>query len=153
MCTPPRSTTRMQAPTARIAEPGAGSRGSRTRPASCRWIDDEGHEWLFTRDGGTLLVQRPTRTESVMIRFPDLPSEGTGGSPGEAWVLFCTADGHLFHCSVCQEVRMVEFPKSERSATDIGSLNAHVRTFLEPEDCGWWGARDTNAEIGGEGGR
>lgn len=153
MCTPPTANHRKQMPMARVSGPDLRNRSAAPRPARCRWIDDQGQEWVFTREGGTLLVERPARVESVMIRFPDLPSSGTSGTLGEAWVLFCTADGHLFHCSVCREIGLMEFPKSEGPAGGVRDLNTHVRTFLEPEDCGCAGPRSKGAGFDGEAGR
>ncbi len=153
MCTPSTSKAMKRGSLGRVADPDRRRRRSAPRPAHCRWIDDQGHEWLFTRQGGTLVVERPVRTESVMIQFPDLPSQGTCGSRGEAWVLFRTADGHLFHCSVSREVGLMDFQKPKRPSGGVRNLNTHVRTFLDPEDCGCGGSLAIKGGIDGEVGR
>lgn len=98
----------------------------------CRWIDDGGHEWLIAREGGSLIVERPNTGESVVVRFPDLALEALDGPPTEVWMLFCAADGHLFHCSICREAEVMEFsrsnsprsstPRSDRKADGCGDV-------------------------------
>jgi len=80
----------------------------------CRWVDAGGHEWLIAREGGSLIVERPDTGESVVVRFPDLALEALDGPPTEVWMLFCAADGHLFHCSICREAEVIEFSRSNR---------------------------------------
>lgn len=91
-----------------------------SEPASrCRWVDGGGHEWQFARQGGSLIVERPQTGESVVVRFPDLAAEALDGPPSEVWVLFCAADGHLFHCSICHEAEVIEFSRSARPKVDL----------------------------------
>ena len=93
----------------------------------CRWVDGGGHEWLFARQGGSLIGERPQTGESVVVRFPDLAAEALDGPPAEVWVLFCAADGHLFHCSICHEAEVIEFSRSVRAAGEAagGSRPRH----------------------------
>lgn len=134
MCTPRKPEFTSQSQPARVAARVPGSGRSAPRPAHCRWIDDEGHEWVFTRDGGTLLVERPARAESVTIGFSDLSPRGSRLSHGEAWVRFRTSDGHLFQCSVCCAVGVMGIGGGRRPSGDVRDLNRHVRTFLEADD-------------------
>jgi hypothetical protein len=89
----------------------------RPNPAQCRWIDGAGHEWLFTRVGDDLIVERPNARGSVMIRFSDLVDARVDGPLAESWVLFETPEGHLLHSSACREVAEIEFS----TASDPGS--------------------------------
>jgi hypothetical protein len=100
MCTPPRSTTGSRSPGPRTGQSMTRRRSHDDHPARCRWIDDGGIEWLFTRTSGTLIVERVGRQGSVMIGFPDLPRSSAGQPNGESWLLVGTAEGHLLHCSV-----------------------------------------------------
>ena len=88
-------------------------------PGKCRWVDGGGHEWLIARQGGALIVERPDTGESVVVRFPDLAAEALDGPPSEVWVLFCAADGHLFHCSICREAEVIEFSRSAWPKVDL----------------------------------
>lgn len=78
----------------------------------CRWVDPDGHHWLIGREGGSLIVERPETGESVVVRFPDLAIEALDGPPTEVWMLFCAADGHLFHCSICRQAEVIEFSRN-----------------------------------------
>jgi hypothetical protein len=89
----------------------------------CRWIDGAGHEWLFTRDGEILVVERPNARGSVLIRFPELGRGHHDPQVSEAWVLFETPDGHLLHSSVCGDVGAIEFSRSEEPCPEKTSPN------------------------------
>jgi hypothetical protein len=89
------------------------------RSGRCRWVDGGGHEWVFARQGGSLIVERPDTGESVVVRFPDLAAEALDGPPAEVWVLFCAADGNLFHCSICHEAEVIEFSRTARPKVDL----------------------------------
>ena len=87
----------------------------------CRWVDPDGHHWLIAREGGSLIVERPETGESVVVRFPDLALEALDGPPTEVWMLFCAADGHLFHCSICRQAEVIEFSRMGRPQPDSPS--------------------------------
>jgi hypothetical protein len=125
-------------PTARRVERSdARERGcvvARTRSASeCRWIDETGHEWLLRREDGSLIIERPRDGGSVVIRFPDLAAEALDGPPSDAWVLFCTADGYLIHCSICQKAETIDFSNGN---IEGGHPNHNVSTYLDREELG-----------------
>jgi hypothetical protein len=92
--------------------------GSVSESGQCRWIDGGGHEWLLTRLGDTLVVERPNARGSVMVRFADLATDELGEGIAESWVLFETPSGHLLHSSVCREVGDIDFPAAVRSPVD-----------------------------------
>jgi hypothetical protein len=100
----------------------------------CRWVDGGGHEWLIAREGGSLIVERPQTGESVVVRFPDLALEALDGPPTEAWMLFCAADGHLFHCSICREAEVIEFSRNNRQR--IGATAPRRPDDDRRADCG-----------------
>jgi hypothetical protein len=106
---------------------GATPNDGSTSEHRCRWVDGGGHEWLIAREGGALIVERPATGESVVVRFPDLALEALDGPPTEAWMLFCSADGHLFHCSICREAEVIEFSRSNRPR------HAAVRPRRQPD--------------------
>lgn len=112
----------MQSSPTDSAQPTQGSVTDR----QCRWVDGGGHEWLIAREGGSLIVERPDTGESVVVRFPDLALEALDGPPTEAWMLFCAADGHLFHCSICREAEVIEFSRSHGPRSGVG-IPAHRR--------------------------
>jgi len=115
-----------------VALDGAGPDGR------CRWVDGGGHEWLIARQGGSLIVERPDTGESVVVRFPDLAAEALDGPPAEVWVLFCAADGHLFHCSICHEAEVIEFSRSARPKVDPPGPNRRRGCSCEagrPDGC------------------
>jgi hypothetical protein len=104
----------------------------------CRWVDGGGHQWLIARQGGSLIVERPDTGESVVVRFPDLAAEALDGPPAEVWVLFCAADGHLFHCSICHEAEVIEFSRSARPKVDAPGPNRRRGCSCEagrPDGC------------------
>jgi hypothetical protein len=99
-----------------------GVENERPNPVQCRWIDGAGHEWLFTRVGDDLIVERPNARGSVMVRFSDLVDSGANGPLAESWVLFETPEGHLLHSSACREVGEIEF--STASDPEPGKLTS-----------------------------
>jgi len=131
MCTPPRRNPKPHKRDHVWSPPECHQLDVASATAHCRWIDAVGNEWLFTREGGTLIVERPNARGSVVIRFPDLAQETLDGPASEAWVLFETPDGHLLHSSVCREVGAIEFPESAGPESENTPSNDHPSTWFE----------------------
>jgi len=122
-----------------ISQQNPQSRGSATvsnsapnqHQAHCRWIDRSGMEWLFTRTGDSLVVERPNSRGSVAIRLPGLAGGSGSRAANQAWVVLENEDGSVFHCGVSN----AEIPTGESTPPDPGPrwphVNSSVRTWFE----------------------
>ena len=131
MCTPPR---RNPVPPLRPdpARPAAVPvKASKTVEGHCRWIDHSGLEWLFTRAGGTLIVERPNARGSVAIRFPGLGGGAGNDAAKEAWVLVEIEDGKVFHCGVSSAAHSVSETTSPGPMPHLARVNRSVRTWFD----------------------
>ncbi len=131
MCTPPRRTPvpPLRSDSARpVAVP---VKASKTVEGHCRWIDHSGLEWLFTRAGGTLIVERPNARGSVAIRFPGLGGGSEGDAAQEAWVLVEIEDGNVFHCGVSSAAHSVSETTPPGPVPHWARVNRSVRTWFD----------------------
>jgi len=88
-------------------------------------------EWLFTRSGGTLIVERPNARGSVAIRFPGLGGGSGGDAAQEAWVLVEIEDGNVFHCGVSSAAHSVSETTPPGPFPHWARVNRSVRTWFD----------------------
>ena len=131
MCTPPRR--HLVSPQRLHSRRSAGISNPVPNPAGahCRWIDHSGMEWLFTRAGDSLVVERPNARGSVAIRFPDLLGISGSRAAKQAWVVLESEDGSVFHCGVSSAETPMGEPTPPDPASRWSRANRSVRTWFE----------------------
>ncbi len=131
MCTPPR---RDPVPTPQLHSARHAvvpTAAPKTVEAHCRWIDHSGLEWLFTRAGGSLIVERPNARGSVAISFPDLVGNPEARRAGEAWIVVEIEDGNVFHCGVSSAATLAAETTPPDPVPRWTGVNRSVRTWFE----------------------